>query len=264
MTNKPIGILDSGIGGLTIYHEIIALLPHESTVYIGDNALTPYGKLPEETIYERSKRLIYFLLDKKVKVIVVACNTITVCCIDRLREDFPDIPIVGTVPVIKTAGEVTRNGRIGILSTTRTADSSYQKDLIKKFADGHSVLNIGTDELVPLIEQGEIEGEEMQGILGEVLAPIQKEAVDTLALGCTHFPFIKKEIHKILGDDVQILDSGAAIARQVKRILIEKKALVEEGAPPERMFYTTAEAARIDRIVKKLLGVTIASTTVTI
>jgi len=263
MQHKPIGILDSGVGGLSVYQHIIKLLPHESTVYIGDNALAPYGKLSEETIYERSKRLTYFLLDQDVKAIVVACNTITVSCIDKLRLDFPHVPIIGTVPVIKTAGEITRNGRIGILSTTKTADSSYQKDLIKKFADGHSVLNIGTDELVPLIEHGEVDGDAMESLLRKVLAPMQKEGIDTLALGCTHFPFVEKEIQKILGDNVQILDSGAAIARQVKRVLEQKHTLSEERTPAHA-FYTTAESTRIDRIAKKLLGITITNTTITI
>jgi glutamate racemase len=258
MTNKPIGIIDSGIGGLSVYREIVSLLPNEPVVYIGDNAQAPYGVLSEEDIYERSVELVSVLLEKDVKLIVVACNTITVCCIDKLRKTFPHVPMIGTVPVVKTAAAVTRNNKIGILSTTRTADSAYQKDLINKFASDKTVFNLGTDELVPLIEQGIPEGKQLEEILQRVLSELQTDHIDTLVLGCTHYPFITNEIQKVLGDGVQILDSGAAIARQVRRVLDENNALAEEH-PPRHSFYTTGEASRIDRIAKKLLGATIAS-----
>jgi glutamate racemase len=263
MTNKPIGILDSGIGGLSVYKEIIALLPHESTVYIGDSALTPYGRLSEDVIFEQSKKLVSFLLTKDVKLIVVACNTITVSAIAKLRETFGHLPIIGTVPVVKTAAATTRAKSFGILSTTRTANSDYQKKLIEQFAQGHTVLNLGTDELVPLIERGVLEGEQIETVLKKVLAPFQQEHIDTLALGCTHYPFLRNEMQKILGKEVTVLDSGAAIARQVKRVLEERDAVVSEGAP-EREFYTTGNAGEIDRIAKKLLDATITTTKVTL
>src|SRR5262245_22974677 len=126
MNNHPIGVLDSGLGGLTVLSSIVKELPNEQFIYIGDSKNTPYGKKTEEEIYHLSKRLIEFLLQKKVKLIVVACNTITVSCLERLRTDYPDMPIVGTVPVIKTAAAVSKNKCIGILSTTRTAQSDYQ------------------------------------------------------------------------------------------------------------------------------------------
>jgi glutamate racemase len=261
MTNKPIGILDTGIGGLSVYQEIIALLPHESTIYIGDSAFAPYGRLSEDVIFERSKKLVSFLLEKDVKLIVVACNTITVSCIDKLREAFPQVPIVGTVPVVKTAAAMTKVKSFGILSSTRTAHSKYQKELIKQFAEGHTVINLGSHELVSLIEQGIIDGEQIDSILQKVLKPFQEEHIDTLALGCTHFPFIKKNMQKILGEDVTILDSGAAIARHVKRVLESKNILVSEGSA-KREFYTTADAEKVNDIAKKILGGTITTTKV--
>jgi glutamate racemase len=263
MKNQPIGILDSGIGGLSVYQEITSILPHEPIIYIGDNALVPYGKLSEEMIYERSSKLVSFLLEKGAKVIVVACNTITVSCINRLREAFPQVTLIGTVPVIKTAGAQTKNGRIGILSTTKTAASDYQKNLMEQFASSHIVINKGTDQLVPLIEKGEIDGAEMHHVLEGVLSDFQKEQIDTLVLGCTHYPFVKKEMHSILGDGVQLLDSGAAIARQVKRVLEEKNALREEGHASMQL-YTTGNAEHISSIAKKLLGVTIAAAAITL
>lgn len=261
MTNKPIGILDSGIGGLSVYKEIVALLPHEPVVYIGDNAQAPYGVLPAEDIYERSVELMSFLLEKDVKLIVVACNTITVCCIEKLRNTFPHVPIIGTVPVVKTAAAVTRNNKIGILSTTRTAESAYQHELIRKFTSDKTVINLGTDELVPLIEQEILEGTQLEEVLKGVLTDFQKAHIDTLALGCTHYPFIENEMQKVLGDSVQILDSGEAIARQVQRVLEGNNSLADIKIPSQS-FYTTGEASRFDRIAKKFLGATIASTTV--
>jgi len=219
MKNNPIGILDSGLGGLTVLSSIVKELPEEQFIYIGDSQNTPYGKKTEEEIYHLSKRLIEFLVQKKVKLIVVACNTITVSCLDRLRTDYPDMPIVGTVPVIKTAAAVSKKKRIGILSTTRTAQSDYQKHLIEEFASDCVVFNHGTDALVPLIEQGMRGSDEMATTLREVLKPFSNEHIDALALGCTHFPFLEKQMRQILGPEIQLLDSGGAIARQVKRVL---------------------------------------------
>src|SRR5258708_19285848 len=229
MNNNPIGILDSGIGGLTVLASVVQQLPHESVVYIGDSRNTPYGVRSAEEIYHLSKRLIEFLLKKQVKLIVIGCNTITVSCLDRLHSDYPNIPLVGTVPVIKTAAAISQKKRIGILSTTRTAQSDYQKHLIEEFANDCTVFNHGTDELVPLIEKGKAESEEMTTVLQKVLEPFQEEDIDALALGCTHFPFLEEQMRRILDPKVQLLDSGSAIARQVRRVLEHNNCLVIEG-----------------------------------
>src|SRR5579859_4755595 len=145
MSNYPIGVLDSGVGGLTVLNAIVQELPHESVVYIGDSRNTPYGAKTAEEIYHLSRKLIEFLREKKVKVIVIGCNTITVSCLDRLRSDYPVMPIVGTVPVIKTAAAVSTKKRIGILSTTRTAQSDYQKHLIEEFANRSEERRVGKE-----------------------------------------------------------------------------------------------------------------------
>ncbi len=253
MNNNPIGILDSGLGGLTIWKEVASLLPQESTVYIADSKNTPYGEKSEDAIYNLSKKLIELLLTKQVKLIVIGCNTITVASLDKLRKDFPQIPIVGTVPVVKTAAERTKNNRIGILSTTHTAESQYQKELIQKFANHCVVFNHGTDTLVPFVERGELEGEDVTNELISVLLKFQQEHVDTIALGCTHFPFLREKMQHILGPTVTILDSGPAIARQVKRVLENNNAVAVEQQP-EYSFYTTGDPV----IAKKLLVGTIA------
>lgn len=253
MSNKPIGILDSGVGGLSIWKELVLQLPSEQTIYIADSRNCPYGTKTRNEIYRLTSRLVKFLIKNKVKLVVLACNTITVSCLDRLREDFPDLPIVGTVPVVKTAAEKTRNKKIGIFSTNVTAKSNYQKKLIKKFASDCQVLNIGTNELVPLIEAGEIEGPRLQAILKKALKPFIKKRIDALAIGCSHFPFLQESIQEVLGKDVFILDSGGAIARQVRRILINnnKLALIKK---PSYIFYTTGDAGKFTSLAKKLIG----------
>lgn len=252
MNNHPIGILDSGVGGLTVLQAMVQELPQESFVYIGDSANTPYGEKSEEEIYLLAKKLIAFLLSKKVKAIVIACNSITVSCLDRLRTDYPELPIIGTVPVVKTAVEVTQNKRIGILSTTRTAQSDYQKHLIEEFADGCTVFNHGTDELVPLIEEGKAESDEMTEVLKKALSPFEGEHIDTLVLGCTHFPFLEGQMRQILGADVQLLDSGGAIARQVRRVLEHNTKLSTENKE-EVAVYTTGNSAIVKVLATKIL-----------
>jgi glutamate racemase len=253
MNKHPIGILDSGVGGLTVLSAIVKELPHESIIYIGDSQNTPYGKKTEEEIYHLSKRLIEFLLKKEVKLIVIACNTITVSCLERLRTDYPDIPIVGTVPVIKTAAAVSKNKRISILSTTRTAQSDYQKHLIEEFANDCVVFNNGTDALVPLIEQGKVESEEMADALKKVLSQFSNEDIDVLALGCTHFPFLEKQMQEFLGPSVQLLDSGGAIARQVKRVLEHNDSFAAEGDGKIEI-YTTGNKEISKKLAQKILG----------
>lgn len=252
MDDKPIGVLDSGVGGLTVWKEIISLLSYESTIYIGDSLHAPYGDKTPEEIHELSRKLIQFLLRKKVKLIVIACNTITTVCLDALRNEFRQIPIIGTVPVVKKAVEETKTKRIGILSTNRTANSYYQKHLLEQHADGVGVVNKGTNELVPLIEKGEITGIKIEKILHKVLKPFQEKRVDILALGCTHFPFLRPEMEKILGQRVALLDSGSAIARQVRRVLTNNNILTKKKKATHQL-YTTGEKGVFSKIVKTLV-----------
>ncbi len=250
--NQPIGILDSGIGGLSIWRQIVKKLPNESTIYLADSKNCPYGSNSSEEIYQLSKKLVTFLVQKKVKLIVLACNTITVSCLDKLRKEFPKTPIIGTVPVIKTASEITKNNKIGVLSTARTARSKYQKKLIKTFSGGARVLNIGTDKLVPIIENGNFKATEAENVLLEELDPFIKSNIDTLVLGCSHFPFLKRQIQKILGKKVLILDSSAAIARQVERVLKNNNELSVYNSSGH-ILLTTGNLDKFNRLSKEIL-----------
>ncbi|MBI4130218.1 glutamate racemase [Candidatus Roizmanbacteria bacterium] len=249
MNNYPIGILDSGVGGLTIWKEIVTLLPRESTIYIGDSKNCPYGSKSVEKIYLLAKRLVKFLVQKQCKIIVVACNTISVSCLDQLRKDFSEIPIIGTVPVVKTADQVSKKKRIGILSTSATSQSTYQRDLIQKFASDCDVIDSGTDTLVPFIEEGKIE--EAEKVLTTILKPYIDAKIDVLVLGCSHFPFLKTQIQHILGSHITILDSGSAIAQQVKRVLAEKN-LSAQKKIGKHLMYTTGNKLLMGKFVGEL------------
>ncbi|HET9947190.1 MAG TPA: glutamate racemase [Patescibacteria group bacterium] len=249
---RPIGIIDSGVGGLSVFEEVTRLLPHESVVYLADSAHCPYGTKTPEEITQLSLQLVKTISQHNIKLLVVACNTITVTALDVLRNSFPSLPIIGTVPVVKNAASLTQKKRIGILSTLATAHSLYQKHLIEEFAKELKVINRGTDKLVPLIEQGIITGETITKILKDVLAPFKQEDIDVLALGCTHFPFLRKEIEKELGTQVMLLDSGAAIARQVKRVLAHNSEVSTKKA--QYLFLTTANAQEFTQVIKTLLG----------
>lgn len=256
MNNNPIGILDSGIGGLSVWREVARLLPQESIIYIADSQNMPYGAKSREEIYTLAKRLINFLKAKQVKLIIMACNTITVTCLEQLRNDYPDLPLIGTVPVIKTAASVTKNNKIGVFSTSRTAASQYQKDLIEKFASHCEVTTVGTDELAPLIEEGVLDGEKVEKVLQEVLTPFIKNNVDTVALACTHYPFVSEVVQRILGPDVSLLEPSGAIARHTKRVLESNNALAGKGEVHYE-FYTTGDAEKFSTVAKKLLAGTI-------
>ena len=245
----PIGIIDSGLGGLTIAKEIQNALPYESILYLGDSINTPYGEKSDREIYSLAVQMIQFLIEKKVKLIVIACNTITVTSLAQLRNTFPYIPIVGVVPVIKKAVQVTQNKTIGILSTTKTAKSRMQKDLINKYADGCIVINRGTDRIVPLLENGLWHSKKLTSIVRQVLREYKRSNVDTLVLGCTHYPFVAKEIQEIMGKGVQILDSGGAIGRQVNKILQTNKLKMSRQIP-RYLFFTTGSIYTLEYMLE--------------
>ena len=254
--DTPVGILDSGSGGLSIWKEIISILPNESTLYISDHKHMPYSEKSTSYIQNRVITLINFLLKKHVKVIVIACNTATVAGIDVYRKKFPQIPIIGVVPVIKTAALESRTRHIAVLSTQYTATSAYQDELIHKFAPHCIVEKIGSTSLVSLIEKGDLAGTEITKELVNLLDKIKADDTDILVLGCTHYPFVRNQIHAIVGKEVRILDSGGAVARQTKRI-IEKEALRSISNKPSFDFYTTGNSKSVSVVASKLLVETI-------
>nr|MBI5455417.1 glutamate racemase [Candidatus Levybacteria bacterium] len=246
--NNPIGIIDSGVGGLSIASGFIKKFPLESFIYLADSTNCPYGEKSPEEIYKLTKIMVDYLLKRDIKLLVIACNTITVTCIDKLRKDYPSLLIVGIVPVIKTAVEQTKNKKIGIFSTSVTANSRYQNDLIEKYAKSCSVLNLGSSTLVSLIEK--LDFEAIDGVLEKELIPFRDFNIDTLALGCSHFPLIKEKIQKYL-PNVLILDSSQAVSNQVERILKHNN-LVSTSANSGYNFHTTGNLKTMEYFVNKL------------
>lgn len=252
MNSASIGVFDSGSGGLSIWQAIHELLPRESFVYVGDHANAPYGNKSTEFIRQRVAKAIEFLISKSCKLIVIACNTATIAGIDYYREKFPAIPIIGVVPVIKTAASLSHTKHFVVLSTDFTAESQYQKDLIGAWAKDCSVVSLGSSTLVPLIEEGIITGAKVNKELRRIFDPIKHTTYDVIALGCTHYPFIRKALRIVVGDKAHIIDSSGAVARQVQRILTMRNDLSK--GPARETFTTTGDAEKVQAVFHQLLA----------
>jgi glutamate racemase len=249
MQQTHIGVIDSGVGGLSVYAAIKALNPTVPILYLADSAYIPYGTKSPEFISTRSAQLVHTLVQKEITTIVIACNTITVTCLDTLRVRFPEVTFIGTVPVIKSAAEISPTKHIGVLSTSRTTESDYLDNLIATYAANCIVTSLGTDELVPFVERGTIDGQELKEVVVRVLQPFIAASCDTIVLGCTHFPFLRPMIQSVLGETVFLLDSGEAVAKQLMRQL-EKEKLIIGGSD---QFLTTGEANSFENVLTKLL-----------
>lgn len=254
MNNNPIGIFDSGVGGLSVLTEIHKFLPQETTIYVADQAYMPYGSKTKEELIDRVGKIIGFLKSQHVKVVVVACNTATVQTVREMRQKF-QLPIIGVVPVIKTVVNATRTGVVAVFSTPATSKSEYLDDLIREFAEGKTVIRVGETHLEDLIEEGEIDSEDVSDILSSELTPLLEKNVDAIALGCTHYPFVKRKIQELVGENVLVADSGGAVARRLKQVLEHENLLsLQRG---EDRYYTTGEADNFERVGEKLLEKTI-------
>jgi glutamate racemase len=252
MNTNPIGIIDSGSGGLSIWQSIRQKCPNERIVYVGDHRFLPYGSKSTEFIISRVTRIIRYLrTNHSCKLMIIACNSATVAGIEKYRNIFPDIPIVGVVPVIKTAAEVTKTGSIAVLATPYTTQSAYQKKLIQRFAGDKNVYAIGCPDLVTYIEKGVIHGPHIRKILGDAFKDIRSSNVDAVALGCTHYPFVKEEMAAILGASVRLLDSGGAVARQTAKIM-DTLGISSSTKTSEDIFITTGDATKISRVATLL------------
>lgn len=214
----PIGVFDSGAGGLTILSALRQELPHENYLYFGDTAHCPYGLRTEDEITELAIKISRFLLERGAKMIVTACNTASQASLNTLRATFP-VPFVGVVPAVKPAARATRRGRIGIAATNRAVKAAYLRQLIDNFAEGIQVYAVGCPELVTLVEEGRLDGLAVEEELRYALGPLLAQDIDVLVLGCTHFPALRPAIERVVGKHVLVIDSSAAIARRTHSIL---------------------------------------------
>ncbi len=214
----PIGVFDSGAGGLTILTDLRRELPNEHYIYFGDTAKVPYGMRSDTEITALTLKGCKFLIDSGVKLIVVACNTASQAALNTLRATFP-IPFIGVVPAVKPAARATRNGRIGVAATNQAAKATYLQHLIDEFAEGIQVFAVGCPELVTLVEHGEFDGPVVEETVRQALQPLLAHDVDVIVLGCTHFPALRPVIERITNHHVQVIDSGMAIAHRTHAIL---------------------------------------------
>jgi glutamate racemase len=256
--NKPIGIFDSGVGGLTVLKEVLKQLPNENIIYFGDTARVPYGSKSVETIKKFAMQDSSFLKSMDVKMIVVACNTVSSNAMNLLRENF-DIPFVDVLlPNAMYASQVTRKKRIGVIGTPATIESGAYSKIIKKFNKSHKVFSLATPLLVPLAEEGLVENKATEIILRDYLKKLIKKDIDTLILGCTHYPLFERKIREISGDNVQVVNSARQTARTVKSMLEDLGMLNSDNKKGDIRFFLSDIPRNFRKIAQRFLKQNIA------
>ena len=254
-TNSPIGIFDSGVGGLSVLRAICEQMPEESFIYVGDQGHVPYGSRSMEQIQNFSEGITKFLLKQNAKIIVVACNTASAAALKYLREKFPRVQFVGMEPAVKPAAEHTQTGKVGVLATPATFQGALYASVVERFANGVELFQNTCNGLVQEIEWGNLEGQETRKILENSLRPMLDQNIDTVVLGCTHYPFVIPLIQQIVGDKVRVIDPAPAIAKQVRRLLDARGMRSTSRSNGEIKFYTSGEPERFRSVLQVLLGV---------
>jgi glutamate racemase len=255
--NAPVGVFDSGIGGLSVLREIRALLPHEDLLYFADSGHAPYGGKSEAQIVERAQAVAAFLLQQGVKAMVVACNTATAAAIDGIRKKYPALPVVGVEPGLKPGAFATQCGKVGVLATKSTVSSQRFETLRAQVhaATGVQFVSMPCPGLADKIEEGELDTPSTAQLVRSYVQPLLAEGVDTLVLGCTHYPFVLPLIEReCAGKSITIIDTGHAVARQLARLLDQHG--LHRGAPSTGRItaYTTGPEAQLASSLRQLLG----------
>lgn len=223
--NRPIGFFDSGVGGLSVMREALKIMPNEDYIYFGDSKNAPYGIKSVEEVRELTFRAVEFLLNKGVKGIAVACNTATSAAVADLRKMYPDLPLVGIEPALKPAVESVNEGSILIMATPMTLKEAKFNRLMKKYEDRADIVPVPCPGLMEFIEEGKLQGEEVEQYLLDKVNTYKKGKISSIVLGCTHYPFIEPLLSKIVGEDAVIIDGGLGTAKELKRRLSEKELL---------------------------------------
>ncbi len=219
-----IGLFDSGVGGLSVLSQVMQQLPAEDVVYVADQAFLPYGQQSAETIQSRATKITHYLLEQhNCTLIGIACNTATAAALTNLRHRFPDVPFVGMEPAVKPGALATKSGKVGVLATAGTFGSQRYADLMRRFASQVVVYEDACLGLVELIEAGRLGSGEVEAYLRPILQPMLAQGVDTIVLGCTHYPFASPIIGRIVGAGVTIIDPAPAVVRQMSRLLAQSE-----------------------------------------
>lgn len=249
---KPIGVFDSGLGGLSVVRELRRELPHEDFLYYADRAHCPYGGKPQAQIQARAVAITEELLESGAKLIVVACNTATIAAVEYLRASYP-VPFVGMEPAVKPACALTRSGVVGVLATGSALAGDKFHRLVAEHAAGVRVITQPCPGLVECVESGELDGPRPRALLQRYLEPLRAAGADVLVLGCTHYPFLRPLIEAIAGPQVQILDTGAAVARQVRRVLEREQIVHGSGERGEIRFSGSGVLEDLREVAEHLL-----------
>ena len=252
---SPIGVYDSGFGGLSVWRALYDALPNESLVYLGDGKNCPYGDRTAEEIAQFADEAVVRLLAEGVKMVVVACNTATAVAIKGLRERYPDIPFVGLEPAVKPACLTTRTGKVGVLATARSLEGDHFRTTAAKYADRVEILTAVGEGFVEIVEQSAESDPETLKQVRKVVEPMIAKGVDKIVLGCTHYPFLLEQIHKVVGGrDVEIIDSGEAVERRVEQLLDEYCLRADVTHIAEYRFLTFADESYAERLKRKAFG----------
>lgn len=251
---QPIGIIDSGVGGLTVAKEIMRQLPYEQILYLGDTARCPYGPRSGEEVKRFTWQLTNFLLDKNIKMLVIACNTATAVALEEIRNTL-DIPVIGVIyPGAITALKVTKNYKIGVIGTEGTIKSDAYKMALQSINGSVTVSGLACPKFVPLVESGEYDGPVAKKVVSETLSTLKNKGLDTLILGCTHYPLLEPLIKKVMGSEVNVISSGEETAREVSSILYYNDLLTGKTGIPNHQFFTTGSSRIFSKIASKWLG----------
>ncbi|HPT70593.1 MAG TPA: glutamate racemase [Syntrophomonas sp.] len=250
-TLAPIGVFDSGIGGLSVWSQLIKEIPAESMIYVSDSGYAPYGTKPKSFIINRSRMITRFLLDEGCKLIVVACNTATGAAISVLRKEF-SVPFIGVEPAVKPAAAASITGHIGVLATEQTFKGEHFKRAIGLYAKSVEIHERAGNGLVELIESGRMDSWETRQLLRQYLSPMIQDGIDQLVLGCTHYPFLIPIIKEFLPENVHIIDPAPAVASHARLVLGEMGALCSGTSTPDYRFYTTGEAKNMHAFLQQI------------
>lgn len=254
MSSNPIGIFDSGVGGLSVLREIHSLMPNEHIIYFGDQGHVPYGPRSMEQIQNFSEGITNFLLKHNAKIIVVACNTASAAALKYLREKFPDVQFVGMEPAVKPAAEKTQTKKVGVLATPATFQGALYASVVERFASDVEIFQNTCSGLVNQIEAGELDTEKTKKILDDALLPMLEKNIDTIVLGCTHYPFVIPLIQKIVGENVRVIDPAPAVAKQVERLLNANGLRSSSNENAEVVFFTSGDVNSTESVVSKLIS----------
>jgi glutamate racemase len=251
----PIGIFDSGVGGLSVWREIVRELPHENTLYFADQAHMPYGPRSQEEIRAYCDAITRYLLAEGCKAVVVACNTASAAALKYLRETFPALPTIGMEPAVKPAAALTQTGVVGIMATPATFQGKLFQATAGRHAERIRLINQVCDGLASQVETGDLDGPDTEAMLRRFLEPMLAAQADTVVLACTHYPFVIGAIRRIVGPSVNVIDPAPAIARHVQRVLEERGLLAEASAPGTHRFATSSAPEAFAELLLRLADV---------